>query len=609
MKISIYAFFAALIFTAVISTPEAAFAAAPIPIYFNGNVIQSDVPPEIVNNRVMVPLRVISEGFDAEVAWDANTQTITVQQSDLINTLKIGGETASYVTNYGKKTIRLDSPPYIKKDRTMAPLRYVAESLNLDVEWNADEKAVYINTPKPLPATAPLNFHAYREMGRFSCGLAAVIDDNGKLGYVDVNGNLIIPFQFDTTLNDTDYSKPDYLSFTQFGYNATDFYVFSKFGYAYVKQNGEYFYIDTTGKKIDNTFSGKYYSAGPFVNGRAAARLTKGGLFGYIDTQGNPITEFKYLSASNFKDGAAKGILLVQAAGTAQLQPDDWRMVFDEYYGYPYPIQGFSDPLPLIGDSMAMMDVYLDINGNVLQTKPHEPAESDFFGGEAYFRSGVIFELYEVSNGLILEYKDSSDGTQRQYRYVNLDGTPAIVFDKSLNVFVVTPFDDEGYAKVIYIKDDLSVTGYINKKGEILDNEKLADENPELFTDIQDCTLDPRGIGTDAYIEYRNGSQYLVQKQFYDEMNIEYELKLHREFYYTEPDGRIRYDCNDAVRELFVTNIPDFDIDILNYLQASYTAYIEKQTNTNIYYLIWHPALRNVAKTVGFFTLDLSTTN
>ena len=69
----------------------------------------------------------------------------------------------------------------------------------------------------------------------------------------------------------------------------------------------------------------------------------------------NPITEFKYLSASNFKDGAAKGILLVPAAGVAQLQPDDWRMVFTEYYGYPFPTQGFSDPLPVIGDSMAMM--------------------------------------------------------------------------------------------------------------------------------------------------------------------------------------------------------------------------------------------------------------
>ncbi|MGE7023576.1 stalk domain-containing protein [Solibacillus cecembensis] len=36
-------------------------------------------PPMIINNRVMAPVRFISELFDAEILWDANTQTISIK--------------------------------------------------------------------------------------------------------------------------------------------------------------------------------------------------------------------------------------------------------------------------------------------------------------------------------------------------------------------------------------------------------------------------------------------------------------------------------------------------------------------------------------------------
>lgn len=48
-----------------------------------GASIQSDVPAQIINNRTMVPLRVLSEGIGADVNWDASTKTITVETPDL----------------------------------------------------------------------------------------------------------------------------------------------------------------------------------------------------------------------------------------------------------------------------------------------------------------------------------------------------------------------------------------------------------------------------------------------------------------------------------------------------------------------------------------------
>lgn len=43
-----------------------------------GNVIETDVPAQIINGRTMVPLRVLSESIGAEVSWDGETKTVTV---------------------------------------------------------------------------------------------------------------------------------------------------------------------------------------------------------------------------------------------------------------------------------------------------------------------------------------------------------------------------------------------------------------------------------------------------------------------------------------------------------------------------------------------------
>lgn len=43
-----------------------------------GNVIETDVPAQIINGRTMVPLRVLSESIGADVSWDDETKTVEV---------------------------------------------------------------------------------------------------------------------------------------------------------------------------------------------------------------------------------------------------------------------------------------------------------------------------------------------------------------------------------------------------------------------------------------------------------------------------------------------------------------------------------------------------
>lgn len=48
----------------------------------NGQPVQMDVPPRIINNRTLVPLRFLSENLDAQVEWDGVNRMVYVESKD-----------------------------------------------------------------------------------------------------------------------------------------------------------------------------------------------------------------------------------------------------------------------------------------------------------------------------------------------------------------------------------------------------------------------------------------------------------------------------------------------------------------------------------------------
>lgn len=54
------------------------------------DTIELDVPAQIVNDRTLVPLRVISEAFDYDVQWDGDTKTVTITSP---NEIELSSET------------------------------------------------------------------------------------------------------------------------------------------------------------------------------------------------------------------------------------------------------------------------------------------------------------------------------------------------------------------------------------------------------------------------------------------------------------------------------------------------------------------------------------
>ncbi len=110
----------------------------------NDKTVRLDAPPQIVRDRTFVPLRMIAEAFGADVKWDPVFRLVFITLGDKSIVLQIG---TSYASNNGVK-YTLEAEPFIQKGYTMVPIRFIAEALNSDVNWEPNTKTVTIVYPK-----------------------------------------------------------------------------------------------------------------------------------------------------------------------------------------------------------------------------------------------------------------------------------------------------------------------------------------------------------------------------------------------------------------------------------------------------------------------------
>jgi len=135
-------FLATLMLLLILSIPICAMASPkPIEIYINGEKVESDVAPIIVNDRTLAPVRVISENLGAEVYWDNDNRLVQVETPSKTIILKID-DTRALVD--GQEVV-LEVPAKIVNDRTMVPLRFLGETLGAEVSWDNDLRRVIIN--------------------------------------------------------------------------------------------------------------------------------------------------------------------------------------------------------------------------------------------------------------------------------------------------------------------------------------------------------------------------------------------------------------------------------------------------------------------------------
>lgn len=111
-----------------------------IRVTLDGRVLGFDQPPVNVSGRVLVPLRVIFQEMGAVIQWDQSTQTVTATKGTHTIILTIGSSTA---TVEGVK-VTLDVPGKLINNRTMVPVRFIAQGLSAKVDWSQTTQTVII---------------------------------------------------------------------------------------------------------------------------------------------------------------------------------------------------------------------------------------------------------------------------------------------------------------------------------------------------------------------------------------------------------------------------------------------------------------------------------
>lgn len=132
-----------LVLASLLLISTTVFAKAPS-IEIDGKIIKTDAAPFIEKDRTFVPIRFIGEALNYKVDWNKDKKLVTIKNNDRQILMTIG-DTNITVNN---EKIKNDVAPLIRKDRTYVPLRFVAENMNLKVNWDGKEKKVIIKSQK-----------------------------------------------------------------------------------------------------------------------------------------------------------------------------------------------------------------------------------------------------------------------------------------------------------------------------------------------------------------------------------------------------------------------------------------------------------------------------
>lgn len=148
------------------SNHSIARAQQPIKLWINGSYVQTDTSPLIQNNRTLVPLRVISENLGLQVEWDAETKSVMTYKlidgrpdfkESLLLTIgdKQVPKPAEEAADTGSLYYELEAPPVIINNRTMVPIRFIAEAYKMPVDWDGANRTVIVGKGYTAPKAKP----------------------------------------------------------------------------------------------------------------------------------------------------------------------------------------------------------------------------------------------------------------------------------------------------------------------------------------------------------------------------------------------------------------------------------------------------------------------
>lgn len=120
---------------------EISFCVGDDTLIINGAAVTVEKPYIVGTGVTLVPVRVITEAFDAKVDWIGETQTVKLTYPDVNIVIQIGNPVAEV---NGRAETLLAPPELTEAGYTMVPLRFISENFGADVSYDNDTKRITV---------------------------------------------------------------------------------------------------------------------------------------------------------------------------------------------------------------------------------------------------------------------------------------------------------------------------------------------------------------------------------------------------------------------------------------------------------------------------------
>lgn len=158
-------------------------------LIIKNNLIKLEAPPYIKGGRILIPVRAIEQGLGAEVTWDEEAKSVTISKDGTVVVITINSTTVTVtkpveppvdelpvdeppvgppappadeppappadeqppaieppaVDPPATETVNIGVPAEINCGRTYVPLRFLAETFGLEVDWDDEKETVNID--------------------------------------------------------------------------------------------------------------------------------------------------------------------------------------------------------------------------------------------------------------------------------------------------------------------------------------------------------------------------------------------------------------------------------------------------------------------------------
>lgn len=187
---------------------------------------EGQMPPIIIQDRTLVPVREVFEKLGGEVIWTAEERKVDVSFGEKTISLWLD-KTTSIVDG---KEITLDVPAKLINAKTMVPVRFISENGGLIVGWDGTTTTVTVDKPDTEHEIVKITSVKFDKINNADC-IVATVSDKTTYKAFDIKSEGELPtriiLDIDNSKFDFDYqtitvSDSDVLSQIRFGVQEND---------------------------------------------------------------------------------------------------------------------------------------------------------------------------------------------------------------------------------------------------------------------------------------------------------------------------------------------------------------------------------------------------